>query len=80
VDPHDVQLPPEDAGWQFVFLGANLDSRAMSRHMGITKGAVVDWAADAHGCSRAMDEAKMATSDYRAMKQQQTRYRDRRDH
>ena len=68
----------ESAGWQFVFLGANLDSRAMSRHMGIRKGAVVDWAPDTEGYGRAMEEAKMASSDYRSMKHQQTRYRDRR--
>jgi len=69
----------EDAGWQFVFLGANLDSQAMSRHMGITKGAVVDWAPSPEGHGRAMEEARMATADYRTTKRQQTRYRDRRN-
>jgi hypothetical protein len=75
----DLITEAEDAGWQFVFLGANLDSQAMSREMGISRGAVVDWASDSAGYDRAMQEVKMVSSDYRRMKQQQARYRDRRN-
>jgi hypothetical protein len=76
----DLITEAEDRGWQFVFLGANLDSKAVSREMGITKGAVVDWAADDASHSRAMWEAAEASRDYRSTKRQQTKYRDRRQH
>jgi hypothetical protein len=68
----------EDDGWQFVFLGANLDSRAVARDMGVRKGAVVDWAPDEASHKRAMWEASDASTNYRSTKRQQTKYRDRR--
>jgi hypothetical protein len=69
----------EDDGWQFVFLGANLDSRATAHNMGMRKGAVVDWNPEEASHKRAMWEASEASRDYRSTKRQQTRYRDRRD-
>jgi hypothetical protein len=69
----------EDDGWQFVFLGANLDSQSVARHMGMRKAAVVDWKSDEASHKRAMWEASEASRDYRSTKRQQTRYRDRRD-
>jgi len=70
----------EDDGWQFVFLGANLDSQAAAYDMGMRKAAVVDWNSDeARSHKRAMWEASEASKDYRSTKRQQTRYRDRRD-
>ena len=68
----------EDSGWQFVFLGANQDSWSVSQGMGIRKGTVVDWAPDAAGYDRAMDEAQISSRDYRSLKRQQVKYRDRR--
>ena len=68
----------EDDGWQFVFLGANLDSQAVAHNMGMRKGAVVDWASDEASHKRAMWEASEVSRDYRTTKKQQTRYRDRR--
>jgi len=75
----DLITEAEDDGWQFVFLGANQDSWEVSQRMGIRKGAVVDWAPNKASYDRAMDEAATASRDYRNMKRQQTRYRDRRD-
>ena len=75
----DLITEAEESGWQFVFLGANQDSWAVSQHLGIKKGAVVDWAADRASAARAFKEAAYATSDYRISKKQQRRYRDRRD-
>ena len=70
----------EDDGWQFVFLGANLDSQVVARNMGMRKAAVVDWDSDeARSHKRAMWEASDASTTYRSTKRQQTRYRDRRD-
>jgi len=71
----------EDDGWQFVFLGANLDSQVVARSMGMRKAAVVDWDSDeARSHKRAMWEASEVSKDYRTTKRQQTRYRDRRQH
>ena len=74
----DLIAEAEDSGWQFVFLGANQDSWSVAQSMGIRKGAVVDWDANPASHKRAMVEASYATADYRKMKQQQTRYRDKR--
>ena len=68
----------EDDGWQFVFLGANLDSQAVAHRMGMRKAAVVDWNPEEASHRRAMWEASAASKSYRSTKQQQTRYRDRR--
>lgn len=74
----DLISEAEEAGWQFVFLGANQDSWSVAQGMGIRRGAVVDWAPDRAGYSRAMYELTDATNAYRRTKQQQARYRDRR--
>ena len=69
----------EDDGWQCVFLGANLDSQSVARHMGMRKAAVVDWKSEEASHNRAMWEASDASRTYRTTKRQQTRYRDGRD-
>ncbi len=74
----DLITEAENSGWQFVFLGANQDSSSVAQNMGIRKGAVVDWAPSPQSHKHAMAEASYATSDFRRLKQQQTRYRDRR--
>jgi hypothetical protein len=75
----DLITEAEDSGWQFVFLGANQDSWSVAQNMGIRKGAVVDWAPNPMSHQNAMAEASHASSDFRRMKQQQARYRDRRN-
>jgi hypothetical protein len=70
----------EDDGWQFVFLGANLDSQAVARDMGMRRAAVVDWDTEEESHRRAMWEAGEASKDYRSTKRQQMRYRDSRVH
>lgn len=74
----DLIRETEQSGWQFVFLGANQDSWAVSQHLGIQQGAVVDWAGDEASHHRAMEELADASWDYRTSRQQQRRYRDRR--
>jgi hypothetical protein len=76
----DLVTEAEDSGWQFVFLGANQDSWAVSQKMGIRKGAVVDWAPDKASYKRAIDEAMVSSRDFRSSKKQQARYSDRRHH
>jgi hypothetical protein len=70
----------EDDGWQFVFLGANLDSQAVARDMGMRRAAVVDWDTEEESHRRAMWEAGEVSKDYRSTKRQQMRYRDSRVH
>jgi hypothetical protein len=70
----------EDDGWQFVFLGANLDSQAVAHRMGMRRAAVVDWNPEEASHKRAMWEASEASRDYRTSKRQQSKYRDRRTH
>lgn len=74
----DIITEAEDSGWQFIFLGANQDSWAISQRMGIRKGTVVDWAPAPASYRRAMDEAMVSSRDFRSLKQQQVKYRDRR--
>ena len=68
----------EAAGCQFIFLGANQDSWEVSQRMGIRRGVVVDWSPDARSHHLAMQEASIASSDYRAHGVSRSQYRDRR--
>jgi hypothetical protein len=74
----DLITEAEDSGWQFVFLGSNQDSWAVAQNMGIRRGAVVDWASDAMGYDRGMDELSSVSADFRTSGSQQSGYRDRR--
>ena len=65
--------------WQFIFLGADQDSWAVSRQLGIRRGTVVDWDRSVASHRRAMADAGAATLQFRTSKRQQTRYRDQRD-
>jgi hypothetical protein len=74
----DLITEAEDSGWQFVFLGSNQDSWAVAQNMGIRRGAVVDWAPDAAGYGRGMDELSSVSASFRVSGRQQARYSDRR--
>ena len=69
----------ENAGWQFIFLGANQDSWEVSQNLGIRRGAVVDWSPDARSHALAIEEASSATSDFRTHGSPLSYYRDRRE-
>ena len=74
----DLITEAENAGWQFIFLGANQDSWEVSQRMGIRRGAVVDWSPDARSHALAMEEASLASSDFRTHKTQRSYYSDSR--
>jgi Mg-chelatase subunit ChlD len=76
----DLITECEQAGWQFIFLGANQESWAVANDMGMRRAAVVDFAHEDASSRRAWDEAKLAARDYRASKVQQSKYRDHREH
>jgi hypothetical protein len=69
----------ENAGWQFIFLGANQDSWEVSQNLGIRRGAVVDWSPDARSHAHAIEEASSATCDFRTHGLPLSYYRDRRE-
>ena len=52
-------------GWTFVFLGANQDSYAEARGMGIDDGSVQDFAADRQGHRKAWGSLGRAVREYR---------------
>jgi len=74
----DLISEAESDGWQFMFLGANQDSWSVAEHLGIRRGAVVDWSPNEASYRRAMYDLVDATDDYRRSGEQQRRYRDRR--
>ena len=69
----------ENAGWQFIFLGANQDSWEVSQNLGIRRGTVVDWSPDERSHAHSIDEANLASSHYRTHGSPLSRYRDRRE-
>jgi hypothetical protein len=68
----------EQAGWQFIFLGANQDSWAVADRLGMHKAAVADFSTDAPAAMRSMEDANYAASSYRSSKMQQDFYSDHR--
>jgi hypothetical protein len=68
----------EDRGWQFIFLGADQDSWAVGRGLGIAKGAFVDFAAAPASVDRAFKSAGRMTTNYRASKVVRSEYQDER--
>ncbi len=55
-----VERNKEENGWEFLFLGANIDAVATARHFGISEDRAADYHADPQGTAvnyRALDEA-----------------------
>ena len=78
-DVADLITRAEDRGWQFIFLGADQNSWAVGRGLGISKGAFVDFAAAPASVDRAFKSAARMTADYRASKVVRSEYRDDRE-
>jgi len=60
-----ISLQREKFGWEFVFLGANIDSAETAESIGISSAAAVDIAADSVGCAVQYDTMCCAISDAR---------------
>lgn len=52
--------------WQFVFMGANIDSFAEASSIGINRSATMDYSADGDGIGRAFESAGRAVKAFRA--------------
>ncbi len=74
----DLITECEQAGWQFIFLGANQDSWAIADRLGMRHAAVADFSPDRAAAMRGMDDANYAATSYRTSKVQQDYYSDHR--
>lgn len=74
----DLITECEQAGWQFIFLGANQDSWAIADRLGMRHAAVADFSPDRAAVMRGMDDASFAVKSYRTSKVQQDYYSDHR--
>lgn len=58
----------EDAGWDFIFLGANIDAATEGAGFGMSNGKSFGYDASVNGTKDAFMAMSNATSDYRSMK------------
>jgi ADP-ribosylglycohydrolase/uncharacterized protein YegL len=62
----DMVSNRSDAGWAFVFLGANIDSFAEAGAMGMAAGQVGNWVASAAGVADGWNALSVSSRRYRA--------------
>lgn len=55
-----------ERGWEFMFLGANIDVAAEAGRLGIDEDCAVPFAATSDGCAAAFDEMVLATTAVRS--------------
>lgn len=60
-----ISRQKEKYGWEFIFLGANIDSVSAARDIGIDAECAADYRADAGGCAVQYDAMCMAVSTVR---------------
>lgn len=58
----------QEAGWTFVFLGANQDAWSVGQSFGMSKSNTMTYAASASGMSGAMHDLSAATTAYRGIR------------
>lgn len=60
-----ISRQQEKYGWEFVFLGANIDAAETAESMGIGRATAVDYCCDPEGCAVQYDAMCMAVSSVR---------------
>lgn len=60
-----IETATEEYGWNFIFMGANIDSVAEAGSIGIKAGHAVDYAYDAQGVRQSFDRMSAAASEMR---------------
>lgn len=60
-----VEHQKEKYGWEFVFLGANIDAVQTAEHIGIRADRAADYVADGHGTRLSYAAMSQAVSDFR---------------
>lgn len=61
----DMIQDREKKGWKFIFIGANMDAVAVAGKMGIVKGQVANYTANAVGTQSAYSAVSNVTDSYR---------------
>lgn len=60
-----VEQQREQYGWQFVFLGANIDSFAVGHSFGVPQASTMNWEASSAGVAQAMSSTSASLRSYR---------------
>lgn len=63
-----IKLKTEEYGWEFLFLGANIDAMAEAEKMGIRKERVANYRADSQGTKAHYNSVENAINSYRINK------------
>lgn len=63
-----VDAYQKEAGWEFLFLGANIDAMATGDQLGIRKDRAVNFHADAHGVKGNFAGVNVAMNEFRTSK------------
>lgn len=61
-----IRKKTEESGWEFLFLGANIDAVETARHFGIAEDHAVDYHPDAQGTAILYDAVSEAVCEMRA--------------
>ena len=61
-----IELEKSRYGWEFVFLGANIDAVETAGRIGIAPSRAVDYVADAHGTTLNFQAMSEAVREFRA--------------
>ena len=76
-DLFDLIAARKDAGWTFVFMGANQDSYAEGGMLGVDAGSIQDFRGDAQGVRHAFGSLDRAVGEYRSATIRERRVRQR---
>lgn len=61
-----IEYQKEEYGWEFIFLGANIDAVETAARFGIAKDRAADYLADSEGIGLNYDVVSEAVTDFRA--------------
>ncbi len=63
-----IELQKKEYGWEFLFLGANIDAVETAKSFGISKKCAVSYCSDKEGTALNFDTVSCAVSDLRAFR------------
>lgn len=72
-----IENQKKELGWEFLFLGANIDAVETAKDFGITKEFAVTYCADEEGTALNFDCVSEAVSDVRASRPMSVNWKDR---
>lgn len=78
-DIKDLIKEKEDQGWDFIFLGANIDAASVSTSFGLAAAKSVQYDATASGIQTAFASMSAKVTDYSIQKQQEYNIKDSND-